>query len=189
MNGKATMTKTEYLAQAEQLVGHRIIGVRYHEVLYTDDRNIPLIQPEWNRNPDFDSLDHGLEFDLEDGSICHVTWGGEFHQYGVSILRRAQQYVGDIRIWDVTNESRWRDLLNLRIVKADVYWSWVQYEGDPRRIEYPQSLRLAFEGGAEVYLSAFEIRDENFRMGCMDSITVFFDRQAAQSVGAWSNDR
>ena len=83
----------------------------------------------------------------------------------------------------MTHESRWQPWLGERIAAVDVYWSWVQYEGDPKHAEYPQSLRLTFESGAQVYLSAFEIRDNGFRMGCMDHVTYFSTEWLPRSTG------
>src|SRR6185436_6760348 len=122
----------------------------------------------------------GLDLEFEDGSMCHITWGAEFEHYGLSIRRTPQQYVGTIRISTVTHESRWQPLIGEPIATADVYWSWVQAEGDPKQREYPQSLRLTFDSGAQVYLSALEIREDGFRMGLMDHVTVFFDGAIAE---------
>jgi hypothetical protein len=178
------MTKEEYESQVLLLVGHRIADVRYHEIRYTDESGAPTAEPNWNKNQAIDSLDYGVDLDFDDGSMCHFTWGAEFEHYGLSI-QRTQQYVEPIRIWTVTQESRWQPSLGQRIAAVDVYWSWVQYEGDPKRAEYPQSLRLTFESGAQVYLSALEIRDDGFRMGLMDHVTIFFDGVVAEEYGAW----
>ena len=179
------MTKEEYESQGLLLVGHRIANVRYHEIAYSDKNGAPAAEPGWNKNPAFDSLDYGVDFDFDDGSMCHVTWGAEFEHYGLSIQRTPQQYLGTIRAWTVTHESRWQPSIGQPIAAVDVYWSWVQYEGDSKRIEYPQSLRLTFESRAQVYLSALEVRDNGFRMGLMDHITIFFDGVVAEQYGAW----
>jgi hypothetical protein len=181
------MTKSEYESQVLSLIGHCIVDVRYHELAYSDKSGATLAEPQWNRNPEFDSLDYGLDLYFDDGSMCHVTWGAEFEQYGISVRRAQQQYLETIRVWTVTHESRWQPLLGQRIVAIEVNWSWVQAEGEAKR-EYPQSLRLTFEGGAKVYLSAFEARDDGFRMGCMDHITIFFDGVIAEEYGAWLPD-
>jgi hypothetical protein len=179
------MTKSEYESQFQLLIGHRIVEVRYHEIAYTDKSGTPLAEPAWNKNPAFDSLDYGLDLHFDDGSMRHVTWGAEFEHYGLSVRRTPPQYVEPIRVWTVTHESRWQPSLGQRIAAVDVYWSWVQYEGDAKRVEYPQSLRMTFEGGAQVYLSALEARDDGFRMGCMDHVTIFFDGVVAEEYGAW----
>jgi hypothetical protein len=179
------MTKCEYESQVQLLIGHRIADVRYHEIAYTDKSGATLAEPAWNRNPAFDSLDHGLDLHFDDGSMCHVTWGTEFEQYGLSVRRTPQQYVGAIQVWTVTHESRWQSLLGRRISAVDVYWSGVQYEGEAKWAEYPQSLRLTFESGAQVYISALEVRDDGFRMGCADHVTIFFEGAVAEEYGAW----
>ena len=117
--------------------------------------------------------------------MCHVTWGAEFVQYGLSIRRSPQRYTGLIRVWDVSHGSRWTPLLGQGIAAADVFWGSIEFEDGSERIDYPQSLRLTFESGARVYLSAYEVRGDDFRMGCMDHVTVFFDRAVAGEFGAW----
>ncbi|MFY9621901.1 MAG: hypothetical protein WAM70_14190 [Pyrinomonadaceae bacterium] len=179
------MTKEEYESQVLLLIGRRIADVRYHEIEYTDKSGAPLAEPAWNKNPAFDSLDYGLDLDFDDGSMCHVTWGAEFEHYGLSMQRTPPRYVKPIRVWPVTNESRWQPFIGQPIAAVDVYWGWVRYEDDSKRVEYPQSLRLAFESGAQVYLSALEVRDNEFHMGCMDNVTIFFDGVVAEEYGAW----
>lgn len=179
------MTKSEYELQVRLLIGHRIAGVRYHEIVYTDKAGAQLPEPAWNNNPTFDSLDYGLDLYFDDGAMCHIKWGAEFEPYAISIQRTPQQYVEPIRVWDVTHESHWQSVLDRGIVGVDLYWGWVQSEGDVTLAEYPQSLRLTFEGGAQVYLSALEARDDGFRMGCMNHVTIFFDRKVAEEYGAW----
>lgn len=182
------MTKAEYETQVQQLVGHRVVDVRYHECLYIDEDGSLLTGSLWNKNREFDSLDHGMDLEFSDGSMCHVTWGDEFEQYGLSIKWTPQRYVDTIRIWQVAQESRWRPLLNQRIVSAGMYWSWWQEQNDPKRLYYPQSLQLTFENSAQVFLSALEIRDDGSRMGGTDHITVFFERKAAVEFDAWPGE-
>lgn len=180
------MTKTEYEHEIQQLVDCRIRDVRYHEILYSDENGITLDVPQWNKDEAFDSLDFGLDLILDDGSCWHITWGSEFIQYGLSVLREPHRYVGTIRVWPVADESRWRPLLGKRIISATVDWNWVEDSNGSNRVDYPQALRLKFESGDCVYLSAFEVRDNDFRMGCMDHITVFFEEKIAVDYGAWA---
>lgn len=180
------MTKTEYEHEIQHLVGRRIRDVRYHEILYSDENGKPLDIPEWNKDEAFDSLDYGLDIDLDDGSMRHITWGSEFTQYGLSVKREPQHRVGTIRVWPVANESRWRPLLGQRIISADADWNWIKNVNGSNRVEYPQALRLTFEDAHCVYLSAFEVRGNDFRTGCMDHVTVFFEKKIAVNYGAWS---
>ncbi|HKP38759.1 MAG TPA: hypothetical protein VJT71_18020 [Pyrinomonadaceae bacterium] len=179
------MTKEEYESQVQLLVGRRIAEVRYHELAYVGESGASATELAWNRNPAFDSLDYGLDLEFEGGSMCHVTWGAEFEPYGLSLRRTPPQYDGTIRLCTVTHESRWQTLIDQPIAAADIYWGWIQEEGDSKQREYPQSLRLTFESGAQIYVSALEIRDDGFRMGLMDHVTIFFDGALAEEYGAW----
>ena len=186
------MSPAEFEKRVEELVGQEIIRVRYHEIDYRDADDQPLAEPQWNWCPDLDSLDHGLDLTAADGAVFHVTWGAEFTQYGVTVQTDPLRDVTAVRVWDVTSGSRWAPLVGRRIVTADVFWESTRYRtlqddgtmsewSDP--VSYPQDLRLTFEGGAHVYLSAFEIREGDFRAAMTDHISVFFDDAAAEEYG------
>jgi hypothetical protein len=111
------------------------------------------------------------------------SWGSEFYQYGVS-LNVPLTAADTIRVWDVSKTSRWNSLLGSRIQETRVFWSWVEGR-DIGRVHYPQDVRLTFDGGREVYISALEIRPDGSFMGMMEHITVFFEDSVARqfSVG------
>lgn len=180
--------KLEYDTRVQQLVGRSIVDVSYHEILYKDETETLLYGPVWNLNPDFDSLDYGMDLMFSDGSMCHFCWGDKFVQYGLSIQWKPQEYTNEVRAWRVALASRWNSLLSRRIYAANVYWSWLQYDHTPERTYYPQTVQLTFDNSAQVYLSAFEIRGSDFQMGCMDHVTVFFDSKKAVEFGAWPVD-
>lgn len=186
------MSPAEFEKRVEELIGRRITRVRYHEINYRDKDGQPLTEPQWNWCPDLDSLDYGLDLTTEDGAVFHVTWGDEFTQYGVTVQPDPLHDVSAVRVWDVTNGSRWAPLVGQRIVAADVFWESTQYRtlradgslsewSEP--VSYPQDLRLTFEGGDRVYLSAFEVREGDSRAAMADHISVFFDDAAAEQYG------
>lgn len=173
MLDRGPQTRDEFERTLQQLVGRTIQAVAYYEIPYEDG------QPMWNRESDsFDSLDFGLQLILDDGSTFSVTWGTEFTQYNVSIRRDALGFVDgeSARRWDV--QPRWREhrLLDTPVTSARSVW----VAADSREhAEYPQDVRLKFESGAVVVVSAFECRDGELNMGMMDNITVFFDEAEA----------
>ena len=176
------MTPAEFEKRVKELVGHRIARVRYHEIDYHDANGKPLPDPMWSWCPDFDSLDHGLDFTMEDGTVFYLTWGAEFEQYGLTIQRDALHDVSAVRVWDVTGCSRWTPLLGQEITAAGTFWSWISPgENGAERSDYPQDIQLTFESGERVFLSAYEVREDGFRMGMMDNVTVFFDSTVAES--------
>ena len=191
------MSPAEFENRVEELIGSQLSGVRYHEIDYFNGDGQPLAEPQWGWCPDFDSLDYGLDLLTEDSGVFHVTWGTEFTQYGVTVQNSKFNNVGVqdvsvVRVWDVTRESRWTHLVGQRIVAADVFWQDTRFRtllddgtwsgwSDP--VSYPQDLRLAFEGGACVYLSAFEVREGDFRAAMTDHVSVFFDAAAAEEYG------
>jgi hypothetical protein len=157
------------------LVGQRLVAVAYYEVDYSSD------QPSWERDPEFDSLDFGLELRFEGGGTCWVSWGDVFYTYALKIeANNTWEDRGRMREWDSSRSSRWRSLLGLTIADAKVYWDW-QQEGrrNPRKWA-PQDLQLTFEGGAAVFISSLSIEPGSVPFGHTDTITVFFDPQVAR---------
>lgn len=169
------MTRAELEIRVHQLVGLTPRRVTYFEIDYGDSR------PAWSSDPRFDSLDFGLQLVMTSGEAVNLSWGGEFYQYGVSFGVQLEAG-GTTRAWDVSEASRWNALLGKRIEDARVFWSWVD-GADIGRVHYPQDLKLTFEGGREIYISALEIRPNGFCMGMMDHITVFFEEAVARQFG------
>lgn len=163
------------------MVGHRIDTVRYHELLYTDAEGTLLPEPEWNWHPDFDSMEHAVELTMQDGAVFYLTWSSGFEQYNISVQSEPLHDVSAVRVWEVTKTSRWTPLLGQKIVAADSYWSWTSLFDGSQRIDYPQDIRLAFEDGTHVYVSAFEARPDGSRYGGTDHVTVFFDDGVAKA--------
>src|SRR4051794_21330068 len=59
--------RTEIEARIARLHGERVRAVRYLEIAYDDG------QPHWSSDS-FDSLDYGLEIDLDRGATWSVIW-------------------------------------------------------------------------------------------------------------------
>ncbi|MEM1057235.1 MAG: hypothetical protein AAGI52_17085 [Bacteroidota bacterium] len=184
------MKPAEFEERVEELAGSRVVQVRYHEIVYQSADGQPLGVPMWNEAPDFDSLDHGLNLTMDGGASFYVTWGMEFTQYGVTVRTEPLHNVSAVRVWDVSNDSRWSPLIGQRIIAADVFWGQFWLADGSQRTEYPQDIRLTFEDGSHVYLAAYEVREGGFRMDMMDHITVFFGDEAAQSyqIGPFASD-
>jgi hypothetical protein len=159
----------------QQLVGRCIEAVSYVEIAYERDG-----RPMWNRDSEsFDSLDFGVQMTLDDDSTFSVTWGAEFTPHNVSILRGPLEFSegSSTRRWDVGPRWRERRLLDSPVISARATWLPAD---PPNGREYPQDVRLEFESGAVVVLSAFEFRAGDRNMVMMDNITVFFDEVEAR---------
>jgi hypothetical protein len=173
------MTREEFEAQARQLLGQVVQRVRYCEIAYDEGT------PFWCGDPRFDSLDFGLDLLTVSGERFSISWGAEFYQYGVSLAAGLPEAYERSRVWDVSETSRWRDLLGQRIEDVHVFWSWVEWKEGfvNHRVHYPQDVKLVFENGREVYLCAFEVWTDGSTMGMIDHITVFFDEALAHQFG------
>lgn len=158
------------------LVGRRLTGVRYFELRYDTP------QPRWNRDPDFDSLDFGIELDTESGDAYWITWGNEFLTYALAIEINTQSDRSRMREWNVSMENRWLGLIGLQITGAQLYWDW-QRIGSGELRWGPQDLRLTFENGATVFASALSIEPEHEPFGHMNNLTVIVDQDVARRYG------
>ena len=178
------MTSDEYEKRARRLIGNTIAKVVYHEIDYGDG------EFHFFDDPRFDSLDHGLEFQLGTGELLSCTWGSEFKQYGISLIDdEMSTVVSQSRFLDVSETRRWEAVLGRTVESVDVFWSWCQEFGKPEtRVHYPQDLLLRFEGKLQIVISALEIRDGDRSMPMMDNITIFDDIQVAKSFGCLYQD-
>lgn len=154
------------------LVGRRIVSVSYFEITTADD--VPL----WDGDPDFDTLDHGLELRFDDGDRCWITWGWKFYSYSLEIEINTSEDRTRMRERDAS-ETRWSGLLQRQITGAQIYWAWQESAADGRRWG-PQDLELTFDGGQVVFISALEVWSARQALGEADTITVFFDADVAR---------
>jgi hypothetical protein len=127
-------------------------------------------------------LDFGCDLEMSNGSIFGIIWDGEYFQYGVGLVRESlANQLCESRCWDVTDDKNWAHLIGKNIVKATVYWSWVQYKGTDEKTYFPQELELEFESGSLLYFSASQYNEEKDSLwGMSDDIAVIFGRELAQ---------
>lgn len=174
MNSGPT-TRAAFEQRLNRLVGRRVRAVYYFELPYPEG-------PQWAReSATFDSLDFGLELDLDDGCKVSITWGHEFTNYNVSILDGPLEWAegAPVPAWDARDRWRSLGLLDAPITSAHATW---MPRMRPEGGDYPQDIRLAFEGDTVVVISAFESRGADFKLPMMDHITVFFDEAEANRL-------
>jgi len=61
------------------LIGQQFAGIANDEL--RDDGDLPF----WDRQPDFDSLDYGLELRFKSGDTCWISCGNEFCTYSLKL--------------------------------------------------------------------------------------------------------
>jgi hypothetical protein len=169
------MKESDFENQFRDLIGKRIVQVRYYEIEYQDNENM------WSYDERFDSLDFGLDLLTDDDSLFAISWGSEFYQYGISPDKNNLPKSNGYRSINVTKTSRWSDFLNINIADVRIAWSWIHESGlFKKKIYYPQDLILSFESQRKVFISALQIENDNSFMGMTDNITVFFDGGTAK---------
>lgn len=170
---------------AGALVGKCLHVVRYFEIQYETD------QPSYV-NDSFSGhlLDYGCDLELSDGSTVGFIWDGEYFQYGVGIYESSlKSEVKLAKVWDVTKEQNWENVVGKQISKTKVYWSWAQSEGQEKRY-FPQDVELEFDDGSLVFFSASQYdEDTDTLCGASDDIAVMFGKTAAQKykIGPYAN--
>jgi hypothetical protein len=176
-------------ARLGSFVGRSIAAVRYTE--------IQSGQPAWSANG-FDSVDYGIEFDLDDGSTWSVIWEQRGHNEGLGIRSEALAPArllpdAETSVWNVT--SRWIEAVGPTI-KA-VNGSWQRTEFGPGRV-VSTGEQVAAAGASDLCLEAvaFDFEqgpalitlggaepDGSFTRWARDNISIFFSLAAARSVG------
>lgn len=114
-------------ARVAEMVGRRITAVRYFE--------LGGPEPEWP-GADFDSLDYGLELDLDDATTWWFSWLQAGPNEGV--LATEGRLVGtrlrddmDFGIYDVTDRSGWPGVVGRPLEAVEAVW--IRHEWDPPR--------------------------------------------------------
>jgi len=167
------MTKEEFESRVQSLVGEQIKKVNYYEMIYSDHGEY------WGLNPDFDSLDYGVDFEMESGAIKGIIWGNEFYQYGISLIPGSldTELERSSKI-DVSYKNRWLEVIGKKIKSAKIIWASVEEGRFKKKIYYPENLILTFGENNMVCISALEIGDDSYFAA--DNITVFFDESIAR---------
>jgi hypothetical protein len=177
-------SKEDFNKKITELVGNKIIRVYYSQI------NYPVNQPYWNDlRSEFDCLDFGLVIEFDDKLFYKIYWDDEYYQFGISCKKI--ENISDSKfskIWDVSFNDKWKDLLNKKIIDIKVYWDIAQQNNE--NIEYPQDLELVFDNDEHIYISAsYYNREDDEFLGFSDEIVVIFDKDIANKyhIGPFRN--
>ena len=172
------MNHEEFESIVASLIGETIVSVSYFEIAYENNKQM------WSYDPEYDSLDYGLDLVMESGKTKGIIWGNEFYQYGVSINSASlSAELKGVRKINVSKNSRWQNLIGEEIITAKVMWSWVKESGLFKpKVYYPQDLELSFSGNRKVYISALDIQEKK-PTPTSDNLVVFFNREEARKYG------
>ena len=169
--------------RVEALVGRSVVRTRYFE----QDLGAPR-EPAW-RADGFDSLDYGVELDLDDGSTWSFIWTQAGDNEGVlafegqlvgAQLREDGSYV----VSDVSRDSRWRDVLERAIEAVEGVWVRHTWEPDGQSDLCVLSWVLHFAGGRGVVITLGGADpDAGTYRYSHDDVAVFFSLDEARSRG------
>ncbi|GHC65941.1 hypothetical protein [Ulvibacter litoralis] len=163
-----------YEKPIKKLIGKSIVDVNYYEIDYGE--------PLWNEN-EYHSLDYGFEIIMSDKTVYYFVWGSEFTQYDIKFkegnILTVFSEENNAKKYNPKNNIYWKELIGQKISGIESYWSYWNLIDDDKKNYYPQDLRIEFENGQAIWISAFEIRD-NTSFGMQDHITIFFDKETAK---------
>ena len=166
---------TNYEQPIKQLIGKSIVAINYYEIDYGE--------PCWNEAT-FHSLDFGLEIRTNDDETYYFIWGNEFTQYNLKFRKGniTTEFASNntIKGYFKLNNPKWNKLINHSITGIESIWSyWTNSVSTSNRNYYPETIRLNFEHGKSIWISALEIQNNNInRMS--DHLTVIFDIETLQ---------
>jgi hypothetical protein len=173
----------------EAFVGRRIERVRYFEIDYGLD--------EWLASAEglFDSIDFGVELDLDDGTTWAFIWDMDGPDESLLVTSRilvSSQLDPRHKVWDVT--ERWSSRGEPLIFGIST--SWLRHAigpsfdraGNQVGEAYESHLCMvavsfAFEGGWDALIALGEERDGAFAF-IPDNVSVFFSLENARRAGA-----
>jgi hypothetical protein len=160
-----------------RLVGRAVVRVRYVEIQYEG-----LTEPAWLGGV-FDSLDFGLEMDVDGGATWSVIWkqGGRNEGllvYQGSLVGSEIMEGSSIAIWDATD--RWRELGPHVIASVIPVWTRPFEEESDLCLG---ALVLASEDQKKAVLTLGDRgRDLSYKPS-HDNVAVFFSLDDARSAG------
>lgn len=158
--------------EMRQRVGRRIERVRYAEIAYHDPSS-----PVWP-GPTFDSLDFGLELELDDGSTWSVAWEQADYNEGIVAFAGWHEYLRaeSSAVWEVTDH--WRE--NGPGDVAAVTPIWQRPYGDESDLCLV-TLILVAENGRQAVIT---LGERNHKDGSLrpsgDNLAVFFSSYRAR---------
>jgi len=163
----------KYEKPIKEIIGKSISKVNYFELDYGE--------PAWDEN-DFHSLDYGIEIMTSDKSTFYFIWDRKYAQFDIkfqkgSILSEFGSE-NNSKKYNVTNNEKWTELIDTKIIKIESSWSYFNHSNDKKRNYFPQDVRIDFENGKEIWISALEIID-NKELGMKDHLTIVFDKKIA----------
>ena len=174
-----------------QLVGRRVEAVRYVEIRYEGE-----LEPMW-QGPGFDSLDFGLELDLDDGATWSVVWkqAGDNEAllvYPGTLVPTELSAEADYATWDATSRWQARGPSRLDVITP----LWTRHEFGPaveltgRRVADGRESDLCLIAcvlesvdGREAILTLGERGPDGKFRHTATNIAVFFDRALARRAG------
>ena len=131
----------------------------------------------------FDSPDYGVELFLASGRVVSVIWSSRVLS-SLDFIEDTldRELKGYEVIWDVSTNSRWRDLLDVPITRALAYWGWGEVD-DTYEVPALYGVGLSFETGAHADTRFGEYYDDRPELRGGEGVTVFFGEEVLRRYG------
>jgi hypothetical protein len=175
---------------ARALEGETLAGVSYQSVRWSSSS-------AWE-GPGPHPVPLAVYLESVSGQRFRVHWADQLHLHhghGIAIapVRIVDGDLGPVQ--EVGDQPAWAPLVGTRVRSAIIHWrnvreaqrssigAMVSVHGDYlRRRDFPQTLELSFEGGAQVFLCAAQLVDGR-GVGFANDLLVAFGRAQLEQLG------
>lgn len=169
MEEKVKIEIENYDKQLKELVGQSFSKINYYEIDYG--------KPSWDEI-EFHSIDYGLQIITSNAKEYYFIWDSQYFMHDLKFKK------GDINlefstkegiaVHNVTDNVKWRDLIDIKISDIKSNWSYITYSEDNKKCYYPQDVIIEFTNGRSVFISVLEI-SENKLLAIQDNLIIIFE--------------
>jgi len=167
----------------EQLIGATIAEV-YYEIVYVTEEPFQetigastAFSEWWQLSQNIQSVDMNIIFKLDNGRLVQILWDCNFDYYGLGIeIREELNYQKAYKLINVTDNDNVSKIIGNKIKDILVSWDPGPTPLGIGEADIPLVWQIVFEEPVDMWIAAFELRDDNHPLYYMDHLTVFFNR-------------
>ncbi len=179
-----TQKHTDFEKKAQKIIGLTLLGVEYLEINYSPKNPKPYYETKYD---EIDTIDFSLILNTNKQNI-ELNWDGEFHEYGIGINFKEIKDTNDRCKWNVSQRKIWKDFIGKAIIDVKLKWDEIksihQKTGKIDYYIYPQDMRIDFNNGKSIFVSAagFLNEEDNTVMGMLDNLVISNNESLARKV-------
>jgi len=156
----------------------RLLGKHIERVVYVELDIDPNFGNSWNRYPEFDSLNFGVDLYTRQGEVTGFIWGRENECWELTLTNGSitAGLAPGFREIEMTANKRWQEVVGNEIINISIYEDTV--EADNSTVVSPQDCEITFSGNKSVLISTAKLDVDEGRMQYYaDEIVVSFNAE------------